>query len=116
MGAGMAALGTGAAGAGLGAGGAGTGFVLGRVNNGGSGGGPTIPNQMASAFGLRSWRGGVMGGGVGLWSRVGGVAGGLGERIGDAGRVLDDDPRAITNGGVGGEEARSGSRTVRTSG
>lgn len=68
---------------------------------------------MASARGLRSWRGGVRGGWVGLASKMGGVSGcgTFGERLGVAGAALE-----VGSGGVGGREAGFGSRMVRGSG
>lgn len=68
---------------------------------------------MASARGLRSWRGGDR---VGLANRMGGVSGTFGERLCDVGCGLEGNSGAIATacGGVGGGEARSGSRMVRT--
>lgn len=89
--------------------GTGVAFGLGRLDIGGSGRGSTIAAQMASAFGLRSWRGGVMGARAGIGDLSG-------ERTGEEDRVLEDDSRATTSGGVGGDEAELGSRIVRTRG
>lgn len=105
-----------AAGPGLGAGGAGTAFGSGWVNDGGSGEEPVMAAQIASARGLRSWRGGVLGGGVELASKAGGVDGTFGERLGVAGGGLEVGSRAVRSGGVGGREAGSGSRMTRARG
>ena len=76
-------------------------------NNGGSGGESTIAAQMASARGLRSWRGGDR---VELASWMGGVSGTLRERLGDAGCMLEGDPCPMISGGAdcGGLGLRTG--------
>ncbi len=90
-------------------------FGWGWLNNGRSGGGSTIAAQMASARGLRSWRGGDR---IGLASSTGGVSGTLGERPCDAVCILEGNSGAIAiaggGGGGSGGEAGSGSRMVRT--
>ena len=92
---------------GCGGAGAGVGFRSEWTNNGGSGGRSTIAAQMATARGLRSWRGGDR---VKLAGWIGGAPGTLGEGLGNAGCVLEGDSRAIVSGGGG--EAGSGSRTI----